>query len=511
MKKTLIKQNGKKSNLMENHKKSIIIGAGPAGLTAAYELLQKSNIKSEIIEQTESVGGISRTVDFKGNKIDIGGHRFFTKSKQINHWWENILPYEDKEQINPDETDEVMLIRDRLSRIYFLKKLFQYPIQLNTKTFSNLGLYRTIKIGFSYIKIRLTKEEKIQTLEDLFIHRFGKELYQTFFKSYTEKVWGIPCQQIRPEWGSQRIKNLSVAKTIIHALKENFISIGNKNHNSQVTSLIKKFHYPKYGPGQLWELVAKQILNAGGNIQYNQKVVAITPLQDNTFNVAVKNLITKEIKLLKTDYIISSMPVKDLIKGFNADVPDNVKKTAQGLIYRDFIIIGLLLKKLNKQMADQWIYIQEPDIKMGRLQLFNNWSPYLIQDKNQFFVGAEYFCSEGDALWNLSQDQLIAMAIDELIKMAFIEQNDCIEGIVIKQAKAYPAYFGTYDQFPIIQSYLDQFENLFLIGRNGMHRYNNMDHSMMSAILAVDHIINETKNKNKLWEINTQDELHENN
>lgn len=494
---------------MKKNKTAIIIGAGPAGLTAAYELAKKSDIHPVIFEATEFVGGISKTVNFNGNKIDLGGHRFFSKSKHINDWWEHILPFEDKQNIDPDTTDAIMLIRDRLSRIYFIGKLFQYPIQLTFETFVNLGIIRTVKIAVSYIKIRLTKEETISSLEDLFIHRFGKELYQTFFKSYTEKVWGVPCNQIKPEWGSQRIKNLSVAKTVIHALKENLLIIGNTVKKSTETSLIKKFHYPKFGPGQLWECVADQIIESKGEIHYHQKVISIKPHPDNTFSIISENTKTQKTTTIKADYVISSMPVKDLVNGLVTDVPDSVKTAAEGLIYRNFIIVGLLLNKLKKTMSDQWIYIQEPELKMGRLQLFNNWSPYLIKEDDQVLIGAEYFCSDEDSLWNQSDESLISLAVEELEKINFIDKADVIEGLAIKQAKAYPAYFGTYDQFPVIQKYLDTFENMFLVGRNGMHRYNNMDHSMMSAIIAADHISKGMTTKDKLWEINAQDELHE--
>ncbi len=495
--------------MTKQKKTAIIIGAGPGGLTAAYELTQHSTIQPLIFEASEHIGGISRTVDFKGNKLDIGGHRFFSKSDSINAWWENMLPSEDKEKVNPEQIDDVMLIKQRLSRILFLSKLFIYPIQLRMETFTNLGLFRTFKIAASYIKTRLSGKNKIKTLEDLFIHRFGKELYQTFFKSYTEKVWGVSCREIKPEWGSQRIKNLSVAKTILHALKENFLTLSSTLQKSMETSLISQFRYPKYGPGQLWELTAKRIEEAGGEIKLGQKVVALQPLKDSTFTVTVENQQTGERKQIQGNYVISTMPIQELIQALDTDVPDDVQKVANGLIYRDFIIIGLLSKELKKLMPDQWVYIQEPHIRMGRLQLFNNWSPYLTRDKGNIWIGAEYFCTEGDIMWELADHELIAMAVDELAQMEFLDKFNIIDAIVVRQPKAYPAYFGTYDHFPVIREYLDSFANLFLIGRNGTHRYNNMDHSMMSAMLAVENIVNGIESKDNIWEINAQDELHE--
>jgi len=492
---------------MTKKKKAIIIGAGPAGLTAAVELIRKSDIIPVVYEAEDCVGGLSRTVDFNGNKLDIGGHRFFSKSDTIVDWWLDMLPLQENPE-GPPVNDQVMLLRKRLSRIYFLNRLFSYPIKLNLETFKNLGFNRTFKICASYLKIRLTKEDPIETLEDLFIHRFGKELYYTFFKGYTEKVWGVSCKEIKPEWGSQRIKNLSIAKTIMHALKENFLAASTLHQKSTVTSLITRFMYPKYGPGQLWDEAARRIQAGGGSIILNRKVTGLTP-SGNKFTVESVDQRTGDKRHEECDYVISTMPVKDLISAMHTDIPDEVRDIAGGLVYRDFLIAGVLLKKLKIDLADQWIYIQENYVKAGRLQLFNNWSPYLVKDPGNAWIGAEYFCNEGDELWSKTDAEMKKFAIAELELLKFIDPGDVIDAVVVRQPKAYPAYFGPYDDFPVIRSLLDQFKNLFLVGRNGMHRYNNQDHSMLSAMTAVDNIVNGITSKDNIWEINTEEKLHE--
>ena len=483
---------------MSDQKTAIIIGAGPAGLTAAYELLNRTDIKPIIYEMTEDIGGISKTINYKGNRIDIGGHRFFSKSDRVMHMWKNILPSQ-------------MLTRTRLSRIFFLRKLFDYPVSLNLNTFSNLGFMRIIKIGLSYVKIRLSPIKKEGSLEDFFINRFGKELYLTFFKDYTEKVWGIPCNKIRPEWGRQRIKGLSISKALLHAVK--------KQKNTE-TSLIGQFMYPKLGPGQMWEQVARIIKEKGGEIYLKHKVIGLKHHDNEMVEAVVKDEITSELITKTADYFFSTMPVKELIQSLQNGVPREVRHVANGLIYRDFITVGLLLRKLkiknetgiktiNNIVPDNWIYIQERDVKLGRLQIFNNWSPYMVKDKNTVWIGLEYFCNEGDELWNQTDESFAKFAIDELAKIDIIEKEDVLDKVVIRMPKTYPAYFGTYDQFHVIRDFTDKFENLFLIGRNGMHRYNNQDHSMLTAMTAVENIINNIKSKHNIWAVNTEDEYHE--
>ena len=483
---------------MSDQKTAIIIGAGPAGLTAAYELLNRTNIKPVIYEMTEDIGGISKTINYKGNRIDIGGHRFFSKSDRVMRWWQNILPSQ-------------MLTRTRLSRIFFLRKLFDYPISLNLNTFSNLGFMRIIKIGLSYIKTRFSPIKNEESLEDFFINRFGKELYLTFFKDYTEKVWGIPCNRIRPEWGIQRIKGLSISKALLHAVK--------KQKNTE-TSLIGQFMYPKLGPGQMWEQVAKIIKKKGGEIYLKHKVISLKHHDNKMVEAQVKEETANELITKTADYFFSTMSVKELIQSLQNGAPREVRYVAHGLIYRDFITVGLLLRKLkiknetriktiNNIVPDNWIYIQERDVKLGRIQIFNNWSPYMVKDENTVWIGLEYFCNEGDELWNKTDESFAKFAIDELAKIDIIEKEDVLDKVVIRMPKTYPAYFGTYDRFHVIKNFTDKFENLFLIGRNGMHRYNNQDHSMLTAMAAVENIINNIKSKHNIWAVNTEDEYHE--
>jgi len=498
---------------MQNQlKKVIIIGAGPAGLTAAYELLEKTDIIPVIYEETDIIGGISRTVDYKGNKIDIGGHRFFSKFDRIMNWWTNILPLQDEVA----ENDDIMLIRNRVSRIFFLKKFFDYPISLNLKTILNLGIFRIFKIGLSYLKIKIFPIKKEENLEDFFINRFGKELYYTFFKDYTEKVWGIPCSEINADWGAQRIKGLSVTKAVWHFLRNLFKKSVFLSQKNVETSLISQFLYPKYGPGQLWEEVARLIKQKGGEIHLNHKAIELKVENSNILEIVIENMCSGEKISAKADHYISTMPVKNLINSLDTEIPEDVQKVVDGLLYRDFITVGLLLDKLKiknedgKLIPDNWMYIQEKNVKLGRLQVFNNWSPYMTTDSSKIWLGLEYFCNEGDELWNKEEADFIDFAVNELFEIGIINKEDVIDAVRIRFKKAYPAYFGTYNHFDKVKEFLNRFENLYLIGRNGMHRYNNMDHSMLTAITAVENIINNVKTKNNIWNINTEKNYHEN-
>jgi len=496
-------------------KTAIIIGAGPGGLTATKELIDKSDITPIIFEATADIGGISKTVNYKGNKIDIGGHRFFSKSDVIVKWWKNILPFEEdiidnKKHSTKNIPDKIMLSRNRLSRIFFLKKFFDYPISLSKNTLLNLGLIRTTKIGFSYLKVKIFPIKKENNLEDFYINRFGRELYNTFFKDYTEKVWGVPCSEISSEWGAQRIKGLSITKTVLHAMKSAFSSKKSTSQKNIETSLIGKFMYPKFGPGQLWEEVAHIVKNKGAEIKMNSIVEKINVENGSIVSVGVKDLITNEQKTYKADYFISTMPVKDLVNSLSSHVPEDIKKIANGLMYRDFITVGLLVKKTAYNFPDNWIYIQDRNVKLGRLQIFNNWSPYMVKDpENTVWIGLEYFANEGDELWSMNEKDFANFAISEIEQVGIIKKEDVLDYTVIKMPKAYPSYFGSYNEFDKVSKYLNKFENLFLIGRNGMHRYNNQDHSMLTAIVAVDNIIKNIKTKNNIWEVNTEKDYHE--
>jgi protoporphyrinogen oxidase len=522
-----------------NQEIAIIIGAGPAGLTAAYELLEKTDIKPIIFEMSPDIGGISKTVTYKGNRIDIGGHRFFSKSDKILNWWQSILPLQGKPSRddimlnrditlskvegapNPEKTDLVMLIRRRLSRIFFLRSFFDYPISLKWNTFRNLGAVKITKIGLSYIEAKILPIKNEKSLEDFFINRFGKQLYFIFFKDYTEKVWGVSCNSIKPDWGAQRIKGLSITKAIIHAVNSSLkkdISIDQKNIE---TSLIEQFMYPKLGPGQLWEEVARKIEGKGGEIHRKHEVTEIKWRDRKVIEVSVEDKETQIKKYFKCDYTFSTMPVQELIQAMDPSAPRSVQRVARGLKYRDFITVGVLLKKMkiknktkiptvNNIVPDNWIYIQEKDVKLGRLQIFNNWSPYMVNDPEKtVWIGLEYFCNLGDELWSKSDDEFSKFAINELAHIDIIDKDDVMDSTVIRMPKTYPAYFGTYDDFQVIRDFTDEIENLFLIGRNGMHKYNNADHSMLTAMVAVENIINDRKSKNNIWEVNTEEEYHE--
>jgi protoporphyrinogen oxidase len=490
----------------------VIIGAGPAGLTAALELLRQGDFHVVVLERSQHMGGLSRTVDYKGNRIDIGGHRFFSKSDRVMDWWLDILPLEEVgertityqrqsravKSSSPANSDRVMLIRPRKSRIYYLRKFFDYPISLNAQTLRNLGFWRTLRIGASYLRSMFQQIQPEETLEHFMVNRFGRELYQTFFQSYTEKVWGVPCNKISAEWGAQRIKGLSIAKAIAHYFKK-----------SSETSLIEQFMYPKHGPGQLWDTVAEQVVARGGEIITN--VVVDRLRVEGTRITAVETLAEglQERRVFVADHVLSTMPVKELVNSLNASVPANVKEVANGLIYRDFITVGLLLKKLAKPLDDTWIYIQEPDVQVGRVQIFNNWSPALVADPSLKWIGLEYFCYDTDPLWSMSDAEMTELAASELHKIGLMSKNDVLDGTVIRMPKTYPAYFGTYDRFDEIREYLDGFENLFLVGRNGMHKYNNQDHSMLTAMAAVDAVVAGSGDKSQIWAVNTEVEYHE--
>lgn len=511
-----------------NTRSAIIIGGGPAGFTAAYEFLIHTDITPIVIEMSDHWGGISRTIDYKGNKIDIGGHRFFSKSDQVMNWWNTILPiysqnkninltYQNKQSsiaINNDNSSiddqNIMLVRKRKSRIFFYNTFFDYPISLSTSTIKKMGYKTTFTIVLSYIKSVLFPIKDEKTLEDFFINRFGKTLYTIFFKDYTEKVWGVSCDQISADWGAQRIKGLSITKSVLHFVKNLLPStFVNLNQKKTETSLIEYFLYPKYGPGQMWEEVAKKVALQGGILKQNYKVIKINFDENTIRSVVVENQISKEILEIEADYFISTMPVNELLNSFSINIPEQVQHVSDGLMYRDFITVGLLVKKMNYQVEDNWIYIQEPKVKVGRLQIFNNWSPYLVKDSNTIWVGLEYFCNIGDDLWQNSNTQLVELAVNEMITLGFINREDVLDSTVIRVPKTYPAYFGTYDKFEIIRNFTDEIKNLFLIGRNGMHKYNNQDHSMLTAMQTVQNIKNNITDKSNIWQINTEQEFHE--
>jgi protoporphyrinogen oxidase len=505
-------------------KKVIIIGAGPAGLTAAYKILKSNkNFEVKIFEESNEIGGISKTINYKDNRIDIGGHRFFTKDEEVQSFWNEIMPIQgflakddkiiDKSKklpktgIDPEKKDNVFLIRRRVSRIYYLKKFFDYPVSFSWQTIKNMGFSRTIKCGFSYMKSIIIKKQETN-LENFYINRFGKKLYSMFFEKYTEKVWGRSPKYIAADWGSQRVKGISILELLKNKISKN---------KSKETSLIEQFYYPKYGPGEFYEELAQRVTKMGGIIIKKAEVTKIN-LKDNKV-IGIEFLRNSKQEKMPCDILISSMPLKDLINGMN-NIPKNITNIANGLPYRDFISVGLLvnnmniknetkLKTINNIIPDTWIYVQEEEVKLGRIQIFNNWSPYMVKDDKKIWLGLEYCCNENDSFWNKSDEYIKKYAINELVKMNIINKQNVLDGCVIRVKKAYPAYFDEYKNINILKDYLYKINNLYCIGRNGQHHYNNMDHSIKTGIIAANQIVNNIKDDNILWNVNTEKAYHE--
>ena len=513
-------------------KQVIIIGAGPAGITAAFELLKKSgDYQIVILEESQEIGGISRTVRHGGNRMDIGGHRFFSKDQEVNAWWDALMPrqgapaYDDKvlgrevplaqNGPDPDKCDRVMLTRNRVSRIYYKKKFFDYPVKMNANTIKNMGLGTTMKAGFSYLGSTVKKRPE-DSLENFYINRFGKQLYSMFFEGYTEKLWGRHPSEISADWGAQRVKGLSIRAVLKDMASKAF----GKKQEQVETSLIESFSYPKFGPGQLWETAAAEVEAMGGTILKGCRVTGFDVENQNITGVHYTEADGKACRM-GADIVISSMPVKDLVAGL-PEVPEDMARIAKGLPYRDFVTVGLLvdklnlvnttdLKTLNNIVPDCWIYVQDTGVKLGRIQIFNNWSPYMVCDPEKYvWIGLEYFCAEGDDYWNMSEKAWVNLGVSELIKMGVISSasqvldshKECVK-------KAYPAYFDTYDEMDKLIDYLNTYENLWCVGRNGQHRYNNMDHSMATSFEAVRGILAGSTDKTAVWSVNTEKSYHE--
>lgn len=514
-------------------KKALIIGAGPAGLTAAYELLKSTDeYEVTIFEESSDMGGISKTVNYNGNRMDMGGHRFFSKVPEVNAWWEQMLPkqgaptYDDiilnrsmpltEGGPDPEREDRVMLTRRRVSRIYFDKKFYDYPISLKPELFINMGFVNTVQAMFSYLAAVLHKRPE-NSLEDFYINRFGRKLYSMFFEYYTENLWGRHPSEIAADWGAQRVKGMSIFAIIKDVFGKIFIPRGKRKVE---TSLIEEFSYPKLGPGQLWDVTAQEIEKLGGTIKKHCKVVGITKDADNKI-VSLTYEHNGEQITEKGDVFISSMPVRDLVGGMN-DVPADPARIAAGLPYRDYMTLGVLVPKLNLKnktklktvgniVPDCWIYVQDRTVKLGRFQIYNNWSPYMIKElENTVWVGLEYFCNEGDEYWRMTEEEFAKFAIAEMISMELIDSaDDVIDYHMEKVKKAYPAYFDTYDEIDTLVEYLKSIDNLYCVGRNGQHRYNNIDHSMMTSFETVHNIIHGVTSKDNIWSVNTEKEYHE--
>jgi protoporphyrinogen oxidase len=533
---------------------AVIAGAGPAGLTAAWELLARTDVRPVVIEPTTALGGIAQTYVHHGNRIDIGGHRFFTRSERVMKWWLSILPpqgaptpddadlehdadlatevvirhlapeaaegpgerlrEERRRAPDPEREDRVMLKRRRLSRIYFRQHFFPYPIGITLAVAWRLGLLNTLLITLSYLRAKLLPRRDETFLDAFFINRFGKRLYETFFRGYTEKVWGVKCSEIRADWGAQRVKGLSLKRALAHAVHDLLSSNFRKEQESRETSLITRFWYPKYGPGQMWETVAEEVRAAGGDLVHGKRVVGVAMADGRVACVRVRDEGTGAIETLPCDFFISTMPLRELVAMVEPAAPADVRAVAEGLHYRDFLTVGLLLDRLHvlergkppqSRVRDNWIYVQDAGVNVGRIQIFNNWSPYLAADpEHTVWIGLEYFLGEQDVLWKMADADLIRLAKQEVERIGFALGSDVRDACVLRMPKAYPAYFGSYERIATIRAWITGVPNLFCVGRNGMHRYNNQDHSMLTAMMAVDNIVAGREDDSALWDVNLE-------
>jgi protoporphyrinogen oxidase len=464
-----------------SQKQVVIIGAGPAGLTAAYELV-KFEVPPIVIEKADKVGGLARTEDYKGFQFDMGGHRFFTKVEAVNRTWCEILGAQ-------------FLRRPRLSRIYYNRKFFDYPLKpLNA--LAGLGLWQSILIVLSYLRWRIRPYPNEDTFEQWVTNRFGRRLFRVFFKAYTEKVWGIPCSELKAEWAAQRIKDLS--------LKTALLSMFVKPKNT-IKTLIDQFDYPQRGPGMMWNAVKAEVEKRGGSVRLNSNVAAIHRHATRIESVLVANNGHKEV-IRGTDFI-SSMPITEFIKKLDPPPPAQILQAADKLKYRDFLTVCVIVNK-SELFSDNWIYVHDPEVKVGRIQNFKNWSPFMVPDPTKSSLGLEYFCTEGDMLWNLSDAELIELGKRELDRIGLVSPVDVEDGCVFRVAKAYPIYDSEYrDYLEAVKTFVGGLENYQTIGRNGLHRYNNQDHAMVTGMLAVRNTI--LGEHNDLWSVNTDQEYLE--
>ena len=531
---------------------AVIAGAGPAGLTAAWELLARTDVRPIVIEATPAIGGIARTHVHNGNRIDIGGHRFFSKSERVMKWWFSMLPpqgapaaddiaqghavdlatwavlrvlapeaakergiIEERQPApDPEREDRVMLHRSRLSRIYFARHFFPYPLSITLMVAWRLGLLNSARITFSYLRAKLFPCRDETYLDAFFINRFGRRLYEIFFRSYTEKVWGVKCSEIRADWGAQRIKGLSLKRAVTHAVRDLLSSDFRKQQHQRETSLITRFWYPKLGPGQMWEAVADQVRGAGGEIRHGFRVVGVNMREGRVCTVRVQAEVSGAREDLACDYFFSTMPVRELVAMVEPAPPPGVREVASGLCYRDFLTVGILLDRLHvlekgkppqTSVRDNWIYVQDAGVQVGRIQIFNNWSPYLAADHERtVWIGLEYFVGRGDDLWRMPDEELVRLAVRELERIGFARAADVRDSCVLRVPDAYPAYFGSYARFDEIRRWVTGIPNLFCVGRNGMHRYNNQDHSMLTAMMAVDNIAAGREDDSAIWDVNME-------
>lgn len=464
----------------------VIIGAGPAGLTAAAELVEHGHKVTVLEKDPVYVGGISRTVQYKDYRFDIGGHRFFSKSAEITEWWQRRLP------------NDFIKVR-RMSRIFYGGKFYDYPLKA-FNALSNLGLFTSTLCVLSYFWARVCPIKPEKSLADWVTNRFGRRLFLTFFKTYTEKVWGIPCDQINADWAAQRIQGLSLSKAILNALFP-----PQKKGGSKIKTLIDQFEYPRFGPGMMWEKTRDDIVRAG-----NQVIMGVDVVRINRDGNRVTSVTTRDVHGTEKDWtgdaFIFSMPLRDTIYSIKPPLGLAAVNAAEKLTYRDFLTVALMVRKPNL-FPDNWIYVHDPEVKLGRIQNFNNWSPEMVPIEGVSCLGLEYFCFEGDSLWSMSDADLIALGTKELAQLGLVNAADVFDGAVVRMPKAYPVYDPDYSQtVETLRHELGVLENLQVVGRNGMHKYNNQDHSMMTALLAARNLDGAHYN---LWQVNTDAEYHE--
>ena len=467
---------------------TVIFGAGPAGLTAAWELIH-NDVPVQVLEAEESiVGGIARTASYKGFRFDIGGHRFFTKAEEVKKLWHQIL--------SPDD----WLTVPRLSRIYYKGKFFAYPLK-PFDALAKLGVTQTALCLLSYARYKVSPLKTEDSLESWVINRFGRRLYEVFFKTYTEKVWGIPCDQISADWAAQRIKGLS----LIGAIRNAFSKGGQGKNGDVVKTLIEEFEYPKLGPGMMWDRAKEKVELKGAEVHMGSPVAALK--WGGGRLLAAETAGAGGPKVFQAANFISTLPIRELIGMLEPEAPGEVRRAANALSYRDFLTVVLIVNE-KTLFPDNWIYIHDPSVKLGRVQNFKNWSPEMVPDASKTALGLEYFCNEGDELWEMSEADLIALGSEEISKLGLCKKADVEDGTVVRMKKTYPVYDEHYEaNVNVIRKFLDQeMPNLQLVGRNGMHKYNNQDHSMMTALLAAKNILGESWDP---WNVNTDAEYHE--
>jgi len=464
-------------------KSVVIIGAGPAGLTAAVEA-SRLGLPVTVLEKDRLVGGIARTEQYKGYSFDIGGHRFFTKLGEVEQFWREIC-------------GDDFLLRPRISRIFYEGKFYDYPLK-PFQALANLGLFTSAQVALSYLAAQAFPYPREDTFEEWVSNRFGRRLYTIFFKTYTEKVWGIPCSEIRAEWAAQRIQGLSLPVAIKNALF-------GPDGQEIIKTLIEQFHYPRLGPGMMWQKAADWARARGGRVELETDVVRLQHSGGRITHVVTRNSGNAEKIIEGTDFI-SSMPISELIQKLEPAAPSEVSSAALGLAYRDFISVILIVDQPDL-FPDNWIYVHSPEVQVGRVQNFKNWSPDMVPDPGKTSLGLEYFCTEGDDLWRMTETELIELGKREMEQIGLLKAAEVVDGAVVRQRKAYPVYNGTYAQYlATIKAYLASFGNLQTVGRNGLHKYNNQDHSMLTAMLAVRNLLGE---QHDVWSVNTDRSYHE--